>query len=388
MRINNISYVEFENLPKEWRFNDFSFGEINLIVGQNASGKTRTLNVISSLARLLSKKGEINISEGNYKVEFTNDSERINYELEYKNNSVIREKLAIKDEVKDKVYLNRYSDGYGKIYFEDEKRQLKFHTPPNEIAAVARRDSVQHSFLEKTFNWADKCVKYRFGEKMGQDRLLILTENAEPFSNINIKETDKVILIFDAGVNFKGSDFNNTIIADMDSLGYKLDEIGIKTPKGIKVQSSFPADLTLIKTQALFIREKGLDGIIYQHEMSQGMFRALSLFIQLNYILLVEEPQTILIDDIGEGLDFERSSHLIKLLIEKAKNTNVQLIMTTNDQFVMNNVPIEYWFILNREGNTCFSYNYRNSKELFDEFEFTGLNNFDLFATNFYLKGK
>jgi ABC-type lipoprotein export system ATPase subunit len=49
----------------------------------------------------------------------------------------------------------------------------------------------------------------------------------------------------------------------------------------------------------------------------------------------------VLIDDIGEGLDYERSSNLIKLLLKKMKKESIQLIMSTNDRFVMNNIPYD-----------------------------------------------
>ena len=57
--------------------------------------------------------------------------------------------------------------------------------------------------------------------------------------------------------------------------------------------------------------------------------------------------------------------------------------MATNDRFVMNNVPLECWTVLQREGQKCAVYNYNNSKDFFEEFKFTGLNNFDFFATDF-----
>ena len=65
-----------------------------------------------------------------------------------------------------------------------------------------------------------------------------------------------------------------------------------------------------------------------------GMFRALSIIVQVNYSVLADTPSCILIDDIGEGLDFERSCDLIDVLISKAKNSSVQLLMATNDRFV------------------------------------------------------
>ncbi len=84
-------------------------------------------------------------------------------------------------------------------------------------------------------------------------------------------------------------------------------------------------------------------------------------------------------------MDFERSSKLIKLLVNKIKNTPVQLIMATNDRFVMNNVPLKYWAIIQRQGEKCKIFNYENSKEAYEQFEFTGLNNFDFFSSNFFL---
>jgi len=117
------------------------------------------------------------------------------------------------------------------------------------------------------------------------------------------------------------------------------------------------------------------------------MFRALSLIIQVNYSLLAGKPSCILIDDIGEGLDFERSSELIKILIEKAKSGAVQIIMTTNDRFVMNGVPLEYWSVIDRQAGLVKLHNIQNSKDIFEEFKFTGLNNFDFFSTGFYATG-
>jgi hypothetical protein len=113
------------------------------------------------------------------------------------------------------------------------------------------------------------------------------------------------------------------------------------------------------------------------------MFRALSLVIQLNYSEMTSQGWCVLVDDIGEGLDFERSCALIDLLMAKAKASSLQLIMATNDRFVMNRVPLEYWSILQRHGSQCKVFNYSNARARFDEFRFTGLSNFDFFAVDF-----
>ena len=54
MQLKSISYAQFEGKPEEWSIKDFTFGDINLIVGKNATGKTRTLNIIKALGTLVS----------------------------------------------------------------------------------------------------------------------------------------------------------------------------------------------------------------------------------------------------------------------------------------------------------------------------------------------
>jgi len=165
------------------------------------------------------------------------------------------------------------------------------------------------------------------------------------------------------------------LIKDMSKIDYPITTVSVSTLKYLPIGFGFN------------IQETKLSDIIDQTEMSQGMFRVLSLLVQLNYSLLAQIPSCILIDDIGEGLDYERSKALIDLIIEKVKNSPVQVIMTTNDQFVMDKIPLEYWQVIKRENGKAIFYNYKNSKEIFDDFVFTGLNNFDFYATEFFIHG-
>ena len=121
-----------------------------------------------------------------------------------------------------------------------------------------------------------------------------------------------------------------------------------------------------------------------QTQMSQGMWRALALVIHLNSCTFSKNKQLILIDDIGEGLDYERSVAIIDLLISKAKTNDIQLMMTSNDRFVMNKVPLEYWSVLKRKGGIVKMFNLRNSQKQFDKFKYIGLSNFDFFASDFF----
>ena len=165
----------------------------------------------------------------------------------------------------------------------------------------------------------------------------------------------------------------------MDAIGYAIDEISAqsvapKTPPGVPQLGGF----------CLAVKERDLQCTTNQLTISQGMFRALSLIIHINYVQFIEEVGCILIDDIGEGLDHDRATRLIKLLVQKAVDAGIQLIMTSNDRFVMNAIPLKYWAVLTRDGGHCQIINQSSNPKLFSEFEFTGLNNFDFFATEFW----
>ena len=69
MRISSIAYQEYLGTPREWTLDPLSLGPVNLIVGKNASGKTRTLNVLRNLAFALGGKAKVSL-DGQFDVNF------------------------------------------------------------------------------------------------------------------------------------------------------------------------------------------------------------------------------------------------------------------------------------------------------------------------------
>ena len=305
------------------------------------------------------------------------DEDKKIYTLKVMNGCVIEEKFIIGS----KTYLDRHESGEGKVWAERLALDIDFQTPIDEVAALKRRDSIQHPFFESIYKWANSLRYYQFGTDLGRNSIMV-TKNIDTIKkNINFKDSDKVIGVFKLGEEELGNEFIEAIKSDMKRVGYQISEIGSKTSS-----LRFPAELE-IQPQCLYVQESDLKGNTEQVFMSQGMFRALSLIIQVNYSLLAGKPSCILIDDIGEGLDFERSSAMIQVLIDKASSGLVQLIMTTNDRFIMNGVPLEYWSVIERQPGLAKLHNIHNSKQVFDDFKFTGLNNFDFFSTQFYVEG-
>jgi len=352
-----------------------SISMVTLLVGKNASGKSRTLNVINALAGLVSGATKLAFKSGDYCASFREINSLYQYELRYDDARVSKEKFS----EGDVLLLDRGAGGVGKVRASKTGEMLDFQTPDTELAAVNRRDSLQHPFFEKLFSWGKGVRHFQFGTPLGKDHLAFLVKDKS--IPVDPRKTAEVIAVLRHGLSQFGKEFAQAIMGDMNSIGYNLEDIGLRPPESLSVTfepSPPPGELV-----GLYVKERDLPGVTDQVNMSQGMFRALSVIIQLNYSQRSEQPSCILIDDIGEGLDFDRSCALIDLLMTKAQQSNVQLIMTTNDRFVMNKVPLQYWAVIHRDRNMCTFFNYENSRDKFEAFKLTGMNNFDFFATDF-----
>ena len=378
MILKSLKFTQFENEPREWVLNEFKLNKINLIVGKNSGGKTRTLNVVAGLGKLMREQKKVVYQSGYYLAEFeTVKGDKINYEIKIKNKSITKEVLKLNDE----IYIDRTMHGSGTILNSAlDNLKVKFKIPKDEVA-VSRRDSLQYPYLEKLFGWANEIIHFRFNTELGKRSLAIIDSTLKSVDH-DLKETDKAIKIFRLGIKQFGEDFKKNVIADFNEIGYNISDISTDTMVSVEIQTTLTD-----KVIGLLVKEQDLGTVTDQHEMSMGMYRALVILIHFNYYSMKNLSSTVLIDDIGEGLDYERSTSLIQLLTRKALKNNIQLIMSTNDRFVMNNTPLEYWQVISREGPKVNIINHDNSKDIFSDFQFTGLSNFDFFSTNFFKEG-
>jgi AAA15 family ATPase/GTPase len=385
MKLDIFDFVYNKGLPGEWRVEECRLSQTNLIVGKNASGKSRIIMAIYTVSQLLSSTFALQYESYEWHLLFDIDTpeQKTEYILKIEKGLVIQEKLIIYSEG-DEPLLDRDESGKGTIFAKELNKHIRFQTDQTELAVVKRRDSIQHPFLENLYQWSNSLIFYQFGTELGQNSMVQIPFKIELMKNkIDFRDSDFVIGIFVIGKQEIGERFTQAILSDMTKIGYNLSEIGTKIPSLINLNIS--ADPLINLPQFLYVQEVDLTAVTEQAEMSQGMFRALSLFIQINYSLLANKPSCIIIDDIGEGLDYQRSSSIIKILIEKAQTGLVQLIMTTNDEFIMNGVPIEYWSVIERTPGSAKLHNISNSGDKIEQFKFIGLNNFDLFTSEFLL---
>ena len=378
VHLSQVSYVEFDSKPYKWWIDPVDFGKITLIVGRNATGKSRLISVISVVADLLcGRRSEVSF-DGKFHLEFNDDGLSWVYDLEHDVDEVVVERLTHQG----KVMVNRGRGGFGRMeaFDSDENtyRNMKMKIERKKVAIANKRDGAMYPYLEGINTWGESLRHFQFGTEMNAGRLAIAVKNVSLSIQLDEKTTDQFVPILDLALKQHKEAFRDMVVADMKTVGYDISDVSIAHPPNVLIHGVLPGELV-----GATVQEVGLNTVTNQLHMSTGMFRVFSLISQLNYYVLSGKSGCIIVDDIGDGLDFERTIALISLVRKKADTSNVQLIMSTNNRFIMNHVPFEEWCVLHRTGGHVVVKNYANSKDQFDEFRMTGLSNFDLFSSDY-----
>lgn len=376
MYLQSFSFRENAGQNIEWLIDKVSLGETNLMVGKNSSGKTRTLNALSDLVSMLMGKGTSATGPVRYDLLFRNSENFMRYELEFDLLTIHKERLFVGEE----MVLERGPEGSGKIKYESTPGSifLEFEIPHDQLACYAKRDRLQHPFIEIIHGWAISLRRFDFSGDLGKSRYAL--KSVFESKEVDWSDTTNSLVPAISVAVEEFPQFRELVLKDMQKIGYDLQDFGV-----IHFSERFSGASQ--DRYAVYTTEAGLEKQVTQRDMSQGMFRAFSVLVQANYYILSGHKGFVIIDDIGEGLDFSRAKQLVQVLIAKASEAKIQLIMSTNDSFIMNAVDIENWAVIMREGHKISLYNYENSREIFEEFKFTGLNNFDFYASEFFKSG-
>lgn len=364
MILQRLEYIQHKGEPEQWEVRDLVFDpRINLIVGQNATGKTRVMNVLKNLAAQIAGKIP-RLSSGEWTLTFeTRTKESFQMHCEVVDGEVLQEVIELGQE----EVLSRQRE-MGRITSRDPLETKEYEPPREKLTVHVRRDKKEYPYLEELFHWADSYHGFMFGSRRPSEFLVGAGVESAP-----LKSLESVPHLLRAAL--RDGVQPETIVSDMRKVGYRLKDVAVKELKPIDVLS-------------VALREEDLHCEVTQNEISAGMFRALSAVVIVNLLLQQNKPCTLAIDDIGEGLDFERSMNLMKLLLKKTKMSDIQLMLTSNDRHLLNAVDVQSWNILEREGGKVQAFNYANSKEAFDDFAMTGLSNFDFLSGQMYKETK
>ncbi len=371
MKLKAFNYSEdLRQLGRNpWSISGVVLQDQNLVVGMNAVGKTRLLNLISNFSQMLT--GKRTLSPGSWDATFERDGTEIMYKLKVAiDKTIVEEKLSVSGSVK----LTRTKQGT-KLFSEKSKQDEDIQPPADKLVMQSRADEFEYPYFVSLNNWASNTLRVGFADVNANNlvNLIKTPESADQLlGNIGLQAAGPLLADLD------DADVKN-VISNMNHIGYQLENVSMAT----NPELGLGLDIKMLN-----VKPEGQDLPIAQIELSTGLVRALSLLILVEYIRSKKKgaENLVLIDDLDEGLDYDRANRLSKLVFEKLALPNVQLIAATNSRVLMNGVDIEKWNILSRAHGEVKAANYTNKKEAFDKFRLTGLSNFDLFSSDYLEK--
>ena len=355
MKLVKLSYED-----TNWQLLNLELSNLNLVVAKNSTGKSRTLATIDLLIKMVNQKRNLNWGS-HWNVEFVNHQNQhiaFNFATKFQANGIVtHEEIKLDGR---QVLFRKKDSGEVELYNNLTKRKNTIYPPENKLTFHVNRDIRKYPYLEEIVNWAEQSYGFKFG-------------NISPYAELNEQEYDLLTAVEDIPTLFKvlKKESKKKLIQDFNSIGYKITDISIQDK---------------IEYVVLYVKESGLNKPLPHYKLSQGMFRALAVLIYIEYLISRKKPALIIIDDLCEGLDYDKAKKLGNLIFEKCKHSEIQLVATSNDSFLMDTIDIKYWNVLKRENKIVKSLNAKNTSDLFRKFRLTGLSNFDFFSSDFLLQ--
>lgn len=342
--------LSFSYKTNGWELKEMSALQMtNLLVGKNASGKSRVIKALLNVTNFIQLKSTpFGVNSFKAKLVFNysnNEDSQIEYEFELHNGVIVSERLISNGE----NVIKR--DNKNSYLFGDE-----INPPSSKLVVQVRRDKSLYPQIEEIVEWAEGVT-------------VICCSDINPFTLIIGSSKFINPLDFDELVGQMTKEDKNNVIGNAKNLGYDITNISL-----IKANP----DLRIVTVKERYIKDA-----ILSFNLSSGMMRVLYLLCFLEFAKHKKHNSLLLIDDLGEGLDYSRAIHLGRMVFDTCEETGLQLIASSNDSFLMDVVDLSKWQILRRKYSKLSVVNQVCQPELFAQFRMTGLSNFDFFSSDF-----
>ena len=155
-----MTLLKFEYSDADWEIQDLDLGKVNLILGKNATGKTRTLVVLVLLIKILNDSF-LWKNPGKWKIELRDDlGNYFTYEFIMNNfdGNISSEVLTLNNE----VILNRKENGQSLIKNFLINQFEEVYPPKNKLVLHTTRDLKKFPFFEELINWAESSFGFLF----------------------------------------------------------------------------------------------------------------------------------------------------------------------------------------------------------------------------------
>lgn len=336
-RLKSVKFSEWIEDRLNWEIKKFSIGNLNVLLSDNAQGKTRLFNVLRFLKDI--HTGGRPFSNPNYKAEanlwFEQDEDEILYKFamvgEPKGKGLIFNEIVKRNE---KVLFDRSK----KILIEETRDEQisKFFLPDNVpvVAAVNDKEYITVNLIQDFFS----RMLFLEANRFAADQLVV----AKDAMTLDTKGANVGCVLYNWQKKIPSA-YNEVVDAFRDCFSF-IENVFIKE------EPIFPG---IPSGPLMYMKEKDVDVDIVQTDWSDGLLRALCHFVLActqfpSETKDVIRPSFIGVDEVENGLDFNTLAKTINHY--ESYSSLIQTVIATHSPLVCNMIEAKKWLVMRRKG--------------------------------------
>lgn len=349
IKLKSFQVIEKRQEDIEVKFNLPAISNFNLLISDNAQGKTRLFNIFNFLSNLFSEKPitisttfaatinfDIIAPKGNENITYTINIEPENGKNNY-NEQVIRNDRTIYSS-REKILFNETKNAEVKNYFIPQNLPA--------IVSISECDFITINLIR------DFLQRFVFISANKTRDIIVDSDSIIPNKN---------------GTNI-ASVLNNWARKYPEIFNEVINELKECFPFIKKVYFTEKQIPNNILTKVLTIDEKDVTFSITQENWADGFYRMLHLLmtpkIPFSSNQKLVPPTLIFIDEIENGLDFKSLKFIINYLRDYSDDS--QIMIASHSPLICDFVHPENWIVVRRNGVTL---NYLSPKLIEDDIE-------------------
>ena len=339
-----ISYEYHDKEETKWQYSPIELSNLNLFVGDTATGKSRLLNTIFNLGTSAVRKPN-GLYIGCWDVTFSHKGQLYQWELESEKDaddkvSVIKDNIWQLIENSDRLQIVQRDKST--FIFKDEHLP---HLSLNETSIILLQDEPEIQPLYNAFS----LIKRRVFSQDALEKVVSYSPISHRIYN-KIKRERDLQELFNSELNLNGILFIlgelfpdiYTHICDFFKGCFPfIEDVSIRDITEIYETFSSPARIPVF-----CIKEKNISSWIELGHLSSGMQKVLLIITD---ILSFPDQGIYLIDEYENSLGPSAIEFLPDLLDEL--EDDIQLIVTSHHPYLIRTIPVDNWYVFHRRGN-------------------------------------
>lgn len=361
-----IKRLDFKDLRTGWHLEDARFDDFNLLVGASGVGKTKVVEALRKLARL-AWMGEMPGAAVEWVVDFEHDKAEYSWAGRIERSSAPgMEMLGGPPGEEYEIVCERVLCDGQEVVLRN-KNGFLFEGRP--LPRLSRTESAMKLLENEASIQAARSALFCMHFSAGNDvqRAGVRVRNREKINELLTVMEAQVEAQFPEQQQMHDAArtiFTFVLVAAgmaTTELGYVMQRFRPEIFARVKERfiDVFPSvrDLKVAfadelrggdeETLEIAILEQGVDTWIAQPEMSSGMLRVFGHLLEFETL---PSGSVVIIDEFENSLGGNCLPQITDLILSRAPE--LQFILTSHHPYVINNIPIETWKLVQRRGST------------------------------------